>query len=572
MSPHGHFIASSSRNDIVKFWSCETGRQLAQTITGHSDMIVDIAVSRDERTVYTSSRDGTVRSWSIETGARGIVILHVGAPYSRVGLWMHVLADDNLIVSYDSYCVRKGSVGNVMKVAIPSVREDKEDTGLKQTWHTVGCPQTLEFESEEGQMIEHETTLECAFEVTILEEQKYVFAMSEDGTKLVTKQENGNVIIWNGTSLVMTGLIELGEQYGVNGAICNGSGIAILNGNIVTVYDGSETDRDEICRKVGWCNIQLSGYDGELHFLGNGCKIVAHTTAGLIRVLNAGKLEFENERQMENMSGVTAMLQMPDEKYFITVHIDMKIRFWDARTGEESGTCLTTPNGFFVDSKIKMSENGEWIVSVACDAVCVWNLQSRKLKNYFQIENTSIWEGFDVSSDGTCVVLQNMSHLLFWDISKTKQPPAASQPSLLIRRRSTEDKYSLEKPWPWNDLWFRNGTKYIVSVSNEWIEEWVMSSGKYIKSQELPTPSYRISREEIVKVLNNSKRQVINTVEETSRFLSYNNGIQLESNKVRKTLATLESERHELLYCSTSNILCVGFRNGLLFFRFYPDI
>lgn len=40
--------------------------------------LIEVAVSRDERTMYTSSRDGNVRLREIETGVKGTLMLHAG--------------------------------------------------------------------------------------------------------------------------------------------------------------------------------------------------------------------------------------------------------------------------------------------------------------------------------------------------------------------------------------------------------------------------------------------------------------------------------------------------------------
>jgi WD40 repeat protein len=61
-------IATGSRDNLVKSFDLQTGREIASMI-GHRDSVEAVAFLSDGDRVVSSSRDGTVRVWNAETGA-----------------------------------------------------------------------------------------------------------------------------------------------------------------------------------------------------------------------------------------------------------------------------------------------------------------------------------------------------------------------------------------------------------------------------------------------------------------------------------------------------------------------
>jgi WD40 repeat protein len=63
LSPDGRFLASASADDTVKIWDAESLREVA-TIEGHADDVYSLAFSRDGSRIVTGCRDGAVRLFS----------------------------------------------------------------------------------------------------------------------------------------------------------------------------------------------------------------------------------------------------------------------------------------------------------------------------------------------------------------------------------------------------------------------------------------------------------------------------------------------------------------------------
>jgi WD40 repeat protein len=60
-------MVSASGDNTLKVWDLETGRIL-RTLEGHSDFVLDVAVTPNGRRAVSGSEDKTLRVWDLETG------------------------------------------------------------------------------------------------------------------------------------------------------------------------------------------------------------------------------------------------------------------------------------------------------------------------------------------------------------------------------------------------------------------------------------------------------------------------------------------------------------------------
>lgn len=206
---------------------------------------------------------------------------------------------------------------------------------------------------------------------------------------------------------------------------------------------------------------------------------------------------------------------------------------------------------------IGISENGEWLVSMSEDeiskeaTVLVWNMQTRNLKDSFQIKDCStLGSQCDVSSDGTRVVLQTEDGMIqLWDVLKSEEP-------LLVvpqEKRTSGPR--------WHNVWLRNNSLAIVTVSDEYIEEWDTSSGSCIQSQKVTNSCITFSREEIFNILSYPEGRNMN---ERDLLNYYEHEICYGGQHSYRKLATLDPMcALASCYCSKSQTLCVS-NNGVL--------
>ncbi|MGF2034672.1 MAG: AAA-like domain-containing protein, partial [Nostoc sp. CmiVER01] len=66
-SPDGKTLASASRDNTIKLWNLDTGKEIS-TLTGHSDYVNSVVFSPDGKTLASASDDNTIKLWNLDTG------------------------------------------------------------------------------------------------------------------------------------------------------------------------------------------------------------------------------------------------------------------------------------------------------------------------------------------------------------------------------------------------------------------------------------------------------------------------------------------------------------------------
>lgn len=67
MSRTGNLLVSGGDDRTVRLWDVDSGALLL-TLEGHQDTITSVAMSADAQTVVSGSKDGTIRLWDLQTG------------------------------------------------------------------------------------------------------------------------------------------------------------------------------------------------------------------------------------------------------------------------------------------------------------------------------------------------------------------------------------------------------------------------------------------------------------------------------------------------------------------------
>ena len=68
-SPDGKTLASGSRDQTIKLWDVQTGKERA-TLKGHTDPVPSVAYSPDGKTLASGSEDKTIKLWHVATGVQ----------------------------------------------------------------------------------------------------------------------------------------------------------------------------------------------------------------------------------------------------------------------------------------------------------------------------------------------------------------------------------------------------------------------------------------------------------------------------------------------------------------------
>jgi len=65
--PNDQTLVSSSGDKTIKLWNLRTG-ELLRTLTGHANMVLSVGVSRDSQLLASSSWDRTIKIWNLHSG------------------------------------------------------------------------------------------------------------------------------------------------------------------------------------------------------------------------------------------------------------------------------------------------------------------------------------------------------------------------------------------------------------------------------------------------------------------------------------------------------------------------
>jgi WD40 repeat protein len=99
-SPDGARLAGALEDRTVRVWDVATGRVL-RVLSGHGDLVMDVAFSPDGTRLASASYDHTVRVWELATGRHRVLRGHAG-PVVRVA-WH---GDHELVTASEDGAVR----------------------------------------------------------------------------------------------------------------------------------------------------------------------------------------------------------------------------------------------------------------------------------------------------------------------------------------------------------------------------------------------------------------------------------------------------------------------------------
>ena len=74
LSADARLLATGSKDQKVRLYDCQTGKELSPPLLGHLSGVERVAFAPDGRTMATSSTDGSVKLWDPVTGQERAVL------------------------------------------------------------------------------------------------------------------------------------------------------------------------------------------------------------------------------------------------------------------------------------------------------------------------------------------------------------------------------------------------------------------------------------------------------------------------------------------------------------------
>jgi WD40 repeat protein len=315
-SPDGKTIASASRDKTVRLWESSTGRQIRE-LTGHTGTVIAVTFSPDGKTIASASEDQTVRLWDSSTGSLIRELTgHTGAvravTFSPDGKTIASASEDQTVRLWDS------STGSL-------IRELTGHTGI----------------------------------VTSV-------AFSPDDKMIASGSVDGTVRLWDSS----TGSL-IRELTGHTGAVID---VAFRpDGRMI-----ASVGRDQTVRlwdsSTGSLIRELTGHTGivtSVAFSPDGKMIASGSVDETVRLWDSSTGRSIGEPLIGHESTVEAVTFSPDGKMIASAGDDHSVRLWDSSTGRPIGLTLVGHGGPVIG--LVVSPDGKMIASGSLDqTVRLW--------------------------------------------------------------------------------------------------------------------------------------------------------------------------------------------------------
>ncbi|QRW13369.1 Notchless protein [Ceratobasidium sp. AG-Ba] len=283
-------IVTGSGDNTVRIWDARTGKQVGQSLDGHTSPVSSVGYSPDGAYIVSGSSDKTVRIWDARTGKQVGQSLdgHTSAVYS-VGY------------SPDGAYIVSGSDDNTVRIW--DARTGKQ-VGQSLDGHTSGVSSV---------------------------------GYSPDGAYIVSGSWDNTVRIWDARTGKQVGQSLDGHTSAVWSVGYSPDGAYIVSGssdNTVRIWDARTG------KQVGQ---SLDGHTSPVWSVGyspDGAYIVSGSSDNTVRIWDARTGKQVGQSLDGHTSPVNSVGYSPDGAYIVSGSSDKTVRIWDARTGKQVGQSL----------------------------------------------------------------------------------------------------------------------------------------------------------------------------------------------------------------------------------------
>jgi WD40 repeat protein/tRNA A-37 threonylcarbamoyl transferase component Bud32 len=304
-------------NQIFLIGSLPSSTFLKKTLTGHTDAVFSLAISKDGQTLVTGSGDKTIKIWNLSTGElKNSVIGHTDAVFS-------------LVITPDGETLVTGSGDKTIKIWDLSTGRLKNTL----TGHT-------------------DLVISCA--------------MTPDGKTLVTGSGDKTIKIWN----LSTGQLKntlTGHTNGVSTLAITPDGQTLVSGSVdnsIKIWNLS----------TGELKNTLIGHMDKVFSLAmtpDGQTLVSGSGDKTIKIWNLSTGQLTNTLT-SHTDVVTSCFMTPDGQTLVTGSGDNSIKTWNWKTGELKTTLTGHTNWV---STLAMTPNGQMLVSGSGDnSIKIWQV------------------------------------------------------------------------------------------------------------------------------------------------------------------------------------------------------
>jgi len=361
----GTTIVSASYDQTLKIWDANTGTVL-QTLSGHTRFVSGCAISGNGSIVVSASYDRTLKIWDARTGSL-LRTLHghtgavLGCAISTDGAIIASASWDKTLKIWDTdsgkeLLTLRGHQARVTRCAISADRNIIVSASYDKTlkiWDTGG--------KDEGSILHgHTRSVEGC-------------AISADGTILVTASSDGTLKVWD-TKSGTERLTLRGHAPGVNGCAIS------RNGTLAAGVSGAARRTITLWDIVkGVVRLTLDGHTGNICDCAIGpdeSTIVSASDDQTLKVWDANLGDEYHFTLRGHTGAVRGCAISTDGSIVVSASNDQTLKIWETSSG---GELLTLRGHTGAVSSCAISVDGNNIVSTSSDGVLkVWEVKSER--------------------------------------------------------------------------------------------------------------------------------------------------------------------------------------------------
>jgi WD40 repeat protein len=402
ISGDGKLIVSASLDRTARVWDSTSG-ELLHTLTGHPDAVLGCAISSDGRLIVTASSDETVKVWDSLTGELMHTLTgHTGGASSCAisddgGLIVSV-AGDHTVKVWDtaSWTLMHTLIGHTHFV------RDCAITGDGKLIVSASSDDTVKVWDTASGKLMHTLTGHTL--------SVYGCAISDDGRLIVSAAGDHTIRVWDGASGDLVHTLT-GHADSVEGCAITGDGTLIASASLdhtLKLWDASGT----LVRT-------LTGHPNRVMdcaISGDGRLIVSASLDKTVKVWDSSSREVMSEVNGHTGEVLDCAIS-GDGRLIASAATDQTVKVWDSVSGNLVRTFkhLDWVNGCAI------SAYGRLIVSASSDrTVKVWDCASGKLMRTL-IGHADKVNGCAISTDARLIVSASDDQTVkVWDSARGK--------------------------------------------------------------------------------------------------------------------------------------------------------
>ncbi|MFN6501753.1 MAG: AAA-like domain-containing protein [Nostoc sp. DedQUE01] len=360
-SPDGKTLASASRDNTIKLWNLDTGKEIT-TLRGHSDGVLSVVFSPDGKTLASTSDDNTIKLWNLDTGKeittlRGHSKFVFSVVFSPDGKTLASASADNTIKLWNQETGKEITALNGHK-KVRSVVFSPDG----KTLASAGVDKTIK-------LWNRETAKEI---ITLKGHSTWVRSVvfSPDGKTLASASVDSTIKLWNReTGKEITTL--KGHRYSVNSVVFSPDGKTLASAGVdqtIKLWN----------RETSKAITTLKGHSGDIFsvvFSPDGKTLASASADNTIKLWNR-----ETGKAITTLKGhsnlVNSVVFSLDGKTLASASDDNTIKLWNRETGKAITTLKGHSNSV---NSVVFSPDGKTLASASEDkTIKLWNRETGK--------------------------------------------------------------------------------------------------------------------------------------------------------------------------------------------------